>query len=103
MYRVTPTVVGVDRHPGYLTRRWALRRSLLRSDGVGAGARPDDRSWFGEWLDRPRLVDVQHHHAHVAAAMAEHGLGLDTEVLGIAFDGTGYRQRSRRIVPDLGW
>jgi hydrogenase maturation protein HypF len=67
MYRVSPTAVGVDRHPGYLTRRWALERS---------GAAP--------------VVDVQHHHAHVASVMAEHGLGLDAEVLGIAFDGTGF-------------
>lgn len=70
MYRATPEVVGVDRHPGYLTRRWA--HAQVRS---GSGA---------------RLVEVQHHHAHVASAMAEHGLGLDATVLGFAFDGTGY-------------
>jgi hydrogenase maturation protein HypF len=68
MYRAAPTALGVDRHPGYLTRRWAL----------------------AERDPQQRLVDVQHHHAHVAAAMAEHGLGLADEVLGFAFDGTGY-------------
>ena len=33
---------------------------------------------------------MQHHHAHVASVMGEHGLGLDDQVIGVAFDGTGY-------------
>ncbi|MFJ8015716.1 carbamoyltransferase HypF [Streptomyces sp. NPDC096339] len=64
---VTPGLLAADRHPGYRSARWAVRN---------AGARP--------------LVRVQHHHAHVASAMAEHGLGGDRRVIGIAFDGTGY-------------
>jgi hydrogenase maturation protein HypF len=74
MYRVQPVAIGVDRHPAYLTRRWALGR-------VASAWRPPTEA---------RIVHVQHHHAHVAAAMAEHGLGLDDEVLGFAFDGTGF-------------
>ncbi|MFE2029855.1 carbamoyltransferase HypF [Streptomyces hygroscopicus] len=61
--RVEPVRVAADRHPGYRSARWARR------DG------------------RP-LTLVQHHHAHIASAMAEHQ--LDEPVLGIAFDGTGY-------------
>ncbi|GGX03516.1 carbamoyltransferase HypF [Streptomyces lomondensis] len=63
---VTPELVAADRHPGYHSTRWAARR---------AGRTP---------------VLVQHHHAHLASAMAEHGLDGTTPVIGVAFDGTGY-------------
>lgn len=62
---VRPEVVAHDLHPDYLSTRYAKTE---RAD-----------------LER---VAVQHHHAHVASAMAEHG--LDGPVLGVAFDGTGY-------------
>ncbi|MFF8594637.1 carbamoyltransferase HypF [Streptomyces sp. NPDC015220] len=67
---VAPSVVAADRHPGYHSARWARRRAAeLRA------AEP---------------VLVQHHHAHIASAMAEHGLPGTTPVIGVAFDGTGY-------------
>ena len=69
MYDVAPAVLGVDRHPDYLTGRWARDRTAV---------------------DRCRVIEVQHHHAHVAALMAEHGLDGTTPVLGFAFDGTGF-------------
>ncbi|MFJ9412094.1 carbamoyltransferase HypF [Streptomyces sp. NPDC101393] len=64
---VRPGLLAADRHPGYRSGAWARRN---------AGGRP--------------LVRVQHHHAHIAAAMAEHGLDGTRPVIGVAFDGTGY-------------
>lgn len=64
---VTPAVLAADLHPGY--------RSGQRARRAAAG--------------RP-LVRVQHHHAHIAATMAEHGLDGGRRVIGVAFDGTGY-------------
>ena len=64
LYRCTPEVIVHDLHPDYFTTQWA------RSRGVPT-------------------IAVQHHHAHVVSAMLENGW-LDREVLGVAFDGTGY-------------
>ncbi|GGK76917.1 carbamoyltransferase HypF [Mangrovihabitans endophyticus] len=64
---VRPRTLVADRHPEYRSGQWAARHA----DG------------------RP-VLRVQHHHAHIAAVMAEHGLGRDERVIGVAFDGTGY-------------
>lgn len=64
---VVPQVVVADAHPMYRSTTWAHRN---------AAGRP--------------VRTVQHHHAHVAAVMAEHGLDGSIQVLGFAFDGTGY-------------
>ncbi|MEU9860578.1 carbamoyltransferase HypF [Streptomyces sp. NPDC047971] len=64
---VRPGLLAADRHPAYRSTRWARRH---------AAGRP--------------VVPVQHHHAHVAAAMAENGLDGTRPVIGVAFDGTGY-------------
>ncbi|MFI8103909.1 carbamoyltransferase HypF [Streptomyces sp. NPDC086023] len=64
---VTPRLLAADLHPGYRSTRWARRH---------AGERP--------------LVPVQHHHAHIASVLAEHGHDGTRPVIGIAFDGTGY-------------
>ncbi|NJN19234.1 MAG: carbamoyltransferase HypF [Oscillochloris sp.] len=67
IFRTTPELLACDTHPGYLSAQWAARH---------AAGRP--------------LVAVQHHHAHIAALMAEHGLPVDARVIGLSFDGTGY-------------
>ncbi len=64
---VRPEVVVADAHPAYRSTALAQRN---------AGDRP--------------VRTVQHHHAHIAAVMAEHGLDGSQQVLGFAFDGTGY-------------
>jgi hydrogenase maturation protein HypF len=64
LFRVEPRMVAHDLHPGYLSTRFALAMEALPKIGV------------------------QHHHAHVAGCMAENG--LEGDVIGVAFDGTGY-------------
>lgn len=63
LFRVMPAAVVHDLHPGYLSTRIARELGL------------------------PRVIAVQHHHAHIAAVLAEHGEA--GPALGVAFDGTG--------------
>lgn len=62
--RATPQIVAHDMHPDYLSTIYAETRS------------------------EAQRVAVQHHHAHVASAMAEHG--LEGPVIGVVYDGTGH-------------
>lgn len=65
LFRIKPELVAYDMHPGYYTTKYAEKIT-----------------------DIPRIV-VQHHHAHIAACMADNGL-TDRQVIGLSFDGTGY-------------
>ena len=67
IFRVAPEIVACDMHPGYLSSRWAHEQA---ADAL--------------------VVEVQHHHAHIAAAMAENEIPEDFRVIGVSFDGTGY-------------
>ena len=67
---ISPQRIACDPHPGYRGTSWARRRAASGRMG-------------------PALA-VQHHHAHIASVMAEHGLDGEELVIGIAFDGTGY-------------
>ena len=72
LFDLAPAALACDLHPSYLSSQWA--REQARKCNLP-------------------LVEVQHHHAHVASVMAEAiaagQLTTDARVLGIAFDGTG--------------
>lgn len=69
IFRLEPQRVACDQHPSYLSSEWA--RQYAAEHGLP-------------------LSRVQHHRAHVAALLAEHGIVDDEPFLGVAFDGTGY-------------
>ncbi|MEN8242069.1 MAG: carbamoyltransferase HypF [Chloroflexota bacterium] len=69
LFRVKPEIIAYDLHPDYMSSRYALHRAeseLIPSLGV------------------------QHHHAHIAACMAEQQHPVDSPVIGLSYDGTGY-------------
>jgi hydrogenase maturation protein HypF len=66
-FEIEPTVIVHDLHPGYLSTQWARE--------------------FAAERNLP-LLAVQHHHAHIAACMAENG--VTEPAIGLALDGTGY-------------
>lgn len=69
LFEHKPDIIAIDRHPDYLSTQWG--ESLA-----------DD--------SRTPLLKVQHHHAHIASVMAEHGCALESHpLLGIALDGLG--------------
>ncbi|HEX3028044.1 MAG TPA: carbamoyltransferase HypF, partial [Clostridia bacterium] len=63
LFGINPEIAAFDLHPEYLSTKYALD------------------------LDLKKVV-IQHHHAHIASCMAENN--LDGDVIGVAFDGTGY-------------
>jgi hydrogenase maturation protein HypF len=68
MFRIEPEIIAYDMHPDYLATKYAIEQAE----------------------NNPRLkpVPVQHHHAHIASCMADNS--IETPVIGVAFDGTGY-------------
>ena len=67
LFAIRPRMLAHDLHPDYATTRYAQKRAAE----IGI-----------------ELHAVQHHHAHLASCMAEHG--LTERVIGVTFDGTGY-------------
>ncbi len=69
LFRVKPEVIASDLHPNYLATRYAVERT--EREGIPS-------------------IGVQHHHAHIASLMAEHGFVGTRPVIGVSFDGSGY-------------
>ena len=67
IFSLQPQLLVCDLHPDYLSTQYARQRAAR---------------------EKLPLIQVQHHHAHIAAVLAEHG--ETGPVLGVAFDGTGY-------------
>ncbi len=63
IFEIEPEIIIVDKHPGYFS------------------------SNYGRSLGLP-VIEVQHHHAHIASVMLENR--LEGDVIGLALDGTGY-------------
>ncbi|HOV06389.1 MAG TPA: carbamoyltransferase HypF [Anaerolineaceae bacterium] len=69
LFRLQPEKIAVDLHPDYLSTR------------------------FGHQYSRDQripLIQVQHHHAHLASCLADNGIKEEDPVIGLIFDGTGY-------------
>ncbi|RJQ45228.1 MAG: carbamoyltransferase HypF [Nitrospiraceae bacterium] len=66
LFEISPGTVVSDLHPGYYSTK------------------------FGEAHYSGKLVKVQHHYAHILSCMSENEVPPDSEVIGFAFDGTGY-------------
>jgi len=69
LFRIHPKAIAADLHPDYLATRYALKRAEEESLPV---------------------FQVQHHHAHLAACLADNGWDRDEPVIGVSFDGTGF-------------
>jgi len=79
---VTPRWVARDWHPDYHASRVA--EALASERGIPC-------------------ITVQHHHAHIAAVLAEHAVSADTPVLGVALDGVGLGEQNRPWGGELLW
>lgn len=70
LFDYQPSMIVVDKHPNYLSTQ--LGYAIAEEEGV-------------------KLVEIQHHHAHITACMAENGIPFDSgKVLGVAMDGLGF-------------
>jgi hydrogenase maturation protein HypF len=69
LFRIKPSLIACDLHPDYLSTQYAKSRACSKQIPI---------------------IEVQHHHAHLASCLADNGWTSDQPVIGICFDGTGY-------------
>ena len=69
LFRVKPEAITCDLHPNYLASNYARERAQR---------------------ENLPLIEIQHHHAHIASCLAENNDPGSKPVIGVAFDGTGY-------------
>ena len=67
LFDIKPTAIACDMHPDYMSTEYARERAAR---------------------EELQLIPIQHHHAHMAACMADNALSGD--VIGLVWDGTGY-------------
>lgn len=68
IFRIQPEIIACDLHPNYLSTRYAQQRAQA---------------------ENLPLVEVQHHHAHLAACLADNNWNQPEPVIGLSLDGTG--------------
>jgi hydrogenase maturation protein HypF len=74
LFEHQPQAIAIDKHPEYLSTK--LGKELATANKI-------------------KIYSIQHHHAHIAACMAENGIPRNSQpVLGIALDGLGYGEES---------
>ncbi|PKN87544.1 MAG: carbamoyltransferase HypF [Chloroflexi bacterium HGW-Chloroflexi-8] len=68
LFRIDPKIIACDLHPNYLATRYGIARAEK---------------------ENKKLLLIQHHHAHLAACIAENRPKLESPIIGLCFDGTG--------------
>lgn len=68
LFRIKPEIIATDLHPDYLATRYGVQRATT---------------------ERLSLIQIQHHHAHLAACLADNGWTSTDPVIGLSLDGTG--------------
>ena len=69
LFRIRPEFIAYDKHPNYLSTRYALERSQQ---------------------EQIPCVAIQHHQAHIVSCLADNHWQTDEPVIGVSFDGTGF-------------
>jgi len=80
LYEATPVAIAHDLHPDYLSTQWARTVPSSRFKVQGKE--------YSTFNFQPSTIAVQHHHAHLAACLAENR--VEGPALGVTWDGAGY-------------